>query len=220
LLVALLPFGGCSRESSVNVAAAFPPASDSIARHRQDSIDRAGRDSIVASRPGYVVDSILPVKEEIRRFQATIGARPSTLAGGATSRTSLVTRFVRALERADSGALASLVVDKAEFGFLIYPTSPNASPPYRQSPELVWLMRSAANSKAATRLLARFGGQPIQYAGFACPDPATRHGANTIWAGCAVELLSSAGDTIPLRMFGPIVQRDGRFKFLSLTNAL
>ena len=123
-------------------------------------------------------------------------------------------------ERADSGALASLVVDKGEFAFLIYPTSPNASPPYRQSPQLVWLTRSAANAKAAARLLARFGGHSIQYVGFTCPEPATPHGANTLWAGCAVELLSSAGDTVPLRMFGPIVQRDGRFKILSLTNAL
>ena len=204
----------------MNVAEALPAVSDSIARHRPDSIDRGRRDSMGSSRPGYVVDSILPVEEEIRRFQATIATRPFTLAHGATSRATLVARFVRALERGDRGGLASLVVDRAEFAFLIYPTSPNAAPPYRQSPELVWLTRSAANSKAATRLFSRFGGQSIRYAGFTCPDSATRHGANTIWAGCTVELLSGGGDTTSLRMFGPIVQREGRFKFLSLTNAL
>ena len=220
LLVALIPFGGCSRESSVNVAQALPAVSDSIARSRQDSIDRARRDSVVSSRPGYVIDSILPVEEEIRRFQATAGTRPLTLAHGATSRTTLVAQFVRALERSDKGGLASLVVDRAEFAFLIYPTSPNAAPPYRQSPELVWLTRSAANTKAAQRVLARVGGRSIRYAGFTCPDSATRHGTNTIWAGCTVELLSGGGDTTSLRMFGPIVQREGRFKFLSLTNAL
>jgi hypothetical protein len=69
-------------------------------------------------------------------------------------------------------------------------------------------------------LLARFGGRSIGYAGFTCPDSATRHGMNTVWAGCAVRLLSPGGDTTSLRMFGPIVQRDGRFKFLSLTNGL
>src|SRR3954471_18553957 len=38
---------------------------DSIARARQDSVNRA--------QPGYVVDSILPTEEAVRRFKQSLG---------------------------------------------------------------------------------------------------------------------------------------------------
>src|SRR5678815_1044414 len=43
---------------------------DSIARARQDSINRAS--------PGYVIDSVLPVEEELRRFRAAVGGTTAT----------------------------------------------------------------------------------------------------------------------------------------------
>lgn len=183
-------------------------------------LERARQDSIVRSRPGYVVDSILPVEEEIRRFQATAGDRPAGLSGGAPSRSALVAAFVRAVEGNDTTTLARLVIDRGEFGHLIYPGSPNAKPPYRQSPEVVWLQRSASTGKGTSRLLARFGGRPLGFAGHSCPTPPDRQGTNTVWSGCVVRRLDAAGDTIRLRMFGPIVEHGGRFKFLSLTNGL
>ena len=63
---------------------------DSIARARQDSINRAS--------PGYVIDSVLPVEEEIRRFRAAVGgATAAELQHASASRTELVERFVRDL---------------------------------------------------------------------------------------------------------------------------
>ena len=68
-------------------------ARDSIARARQDSINRA--------LPGYVVDSILPIDEEIRRFAARIGGDPVTsFAHASASREALVRRIVRDVTRA------------------------------------------------------------------------------------------------------------------------
>ena len=148
-------------------------------------------------------------------------AKPATVfSHGATSRSALVTAFVGAMERNDTTALMRLVVDRAEFGYLVYPTSPNAAPPYRQSPGLVWLSRSASTDKAVTRLLAGFGGKPLPYAGFTCADSVDHQGRNAIWSDCVVKRVVGGGDTTRLRMFGAIVARDGRFKFLSLTNGL
>ena len=215
LAIALLATA-CDRTPAVRVAEAS--TTDSVARVERE---RARQDSIVRSRPGYVIDSILPVAEEIRRFQATLDSHPTALGDGATSRTALVTQFVRALERNDTASLAKLVVSRAEFGHLIYPTSPNIAPPYRQSPELVWLTRSASTEKATSRLLHRFGGKPFGYAGFSCDNTLAREGANTLSPGCAVRFIEPGRrDTTRLRMFGSIVERDGRFKFLSLTNGL
>ena len=53
-----------------------------------------------------------------------------------------------------------------------------------------------------------------------CPDSADRQGMNTLWSGCVVKRVNAGGDTTQLRMFGAIVARQGRFKFLSLTNGL
>lgn len=209
---------GCDGRSAIRNAEASAP--DSAALVKRAESERARQDSIVRSRPGYIIDSILPVDEEIRRFQATIAVRPTSLAHGAESRSALVERFVRALERNDTTALVRLVVNRAEFGYLIYPTSPNAAPPYRQSPDLVWLSRSASTNKGLVRLVRRFGGKPLGYAGFTCPDTAHREGGNTLWANCVVNRLTPDGDTTQLRMFGAIVARDRRFKFLSLVNGL
>ena len=206
----------CERASAIGVAEAS--TTDSVARVERE---RARHDSVVRSRPGYIIDSILPVADEIRRFQASLESHPTSLRDGTKSRSALVTRFVRALEKNDTTALAKLVVNRAEFGRLIYPTSPNAAPPYRQSPQLVWLTRSASNDKASTRLLRRFGGKPFGYVGYSCDDKSAREGANTVWSSCDVRFVESGGrDTTRLRLFGSIVERGGQFKFLSLTNGL
>ena len=124
------------------------------------------------------------------------------------------------LEQNDTTALRRLVVDRAEFGYLVYPTSPNVAPPYRQSPDLVWLFRSASTDKAVSRLFARFGGKPLGYAGSACPGTVDRQGANTLWSDCVVKRVATTGATTQLRMFGAIVGRQGQYKFLSLANGL
>jgi hypothetical protein len=218
ILLAVVATSGCDGRAAVGSAVAS--TADSAAIRRRAEAQRARQDSIVRSRPGYIVDSILPVEEEIRRFQATIPVRPDEFSSAATSRSELVARFVRALELNDTTALARLVVNRAEFGSLIYPTSPNAVPPYRQAPDLVWLSRSASTDKALTRLFTRFGGKPLRYAGFGCTDRAHREGRNTLWSACFVKMAAESGDTARLRLFGPIIARDGRFKFLSLTNGL
>lgn len=183
--------------------------------------DRAHRDSVIRSSPGYVVDSLHPIEDEIRRFQQEAGEPPGGFSFGATSSGALVTAFVRALEQNDTTALARLVVNRKEFGYLVYPSSPNVRPPYRQSPELVWLQRSAATNKGAARLLSRFGGHSLDYAGHTCPGAPVREGANTLWSACFVNSASpTSGDTTRLRLFGPIIERGGRYKFLSLANGL
>ena len=208
----------CESRTSIRVAeASTGDSSRSVTRSERE---RARQDSIVRARPGYIVDSIRPIEEEIRRFQATLGERPSGFTNGAVTRSELVMKFVRAIEQNDTTGLTRLVVNRDEFGYLVYPSSPNAAPPYRQAPDLVWLMRSAGTGKASARLFARFGGRSIGFAGYSCPDGSINEGANTVWSGCVVRRAQSAGDTIALRMFGTIIERDGRFKFLSLSNGL
>ncbi len=218
VLVAAVATLACDGRDAIRAAEASAPDSATLARRAE--AERARQDSIVRARPGYIIDSILPVEEEIRRFQATLPVRPTEFSNAAGSRSELVTQFVRALEQNDTTALRRLVVDRGEFGYLVYPTSPNVAPPYRQSPDLVWLLRSASSDKAVSRLFGRFGGKPLGYTGFACPAAVDRQGANTLWSDCVVKRVTMEGDSVRHRMFGAIVGRQGQFKLLSLTNGL
>ena len=184
---------------------------DSIARARQDSINRAS--------PGYVVDSVLPVEEELRRFRAAIGGTEvAELQHASASRAALVRRFVRDLAARDSADLRQAVISSREFADLIYPDSPNTHPPYRQSPGFVWMQIRGQSSSGLTRVLQRRGGSGLTYLSYTCPPNADVQGANRLWTQCVVRLLSPAGDTTTQRLFGTIVERGGRFKFVSYAN--
>jgi hypothetical protein len=198
-------------QPATHVPAADSAHIDSLARARQDSINRA--------QPGYVVDSILPVAEELRRFRASIGGDSAVrLTGGSTSREALVRRFVQALAANDTTDLQAMAVRSREFADLYYPESPYTHAPYRESPALAWSLIQNPSTSGLTRLVRRLGGKPIRYVGHRC-DPATvREGRNVRYTGCLIRLVDERGDTVTKRYFGSILERDGRYKFLSYTN--
>ena len=184
---------------------------DSTARARQDSINRAS--------PGYVIDSVLPVAEELRRFRAAVGGTEATdLQHASLSRADLVRRFVRDLSTRDSTDLRRAAIDAREFADLVYPDSPNTRPPYRQSPAFVWMQIAGQSTSGLTRLLQRRGGQQLEYVSHACGEKPDVEGANRLWPKCVVRVASTAGDTTTQRLFGTIVERGGRFKFVSYAN--
>lgn len=170
-----------------------------------------------ASAP--VVDSILPIEEALRRFQAAAGPPPEALSGAPT-RDSLVVAFVAAVERADTAALAALPLTAAEFGAFYYPHSRFTAPPYQLAPELLWLQIQNEQGRGATRLLRRFAGAPLGYLGYACePEPRTE-GPNRVWERCRLRLRGERGDTVALRLFGSVLERGGAWRLMSLSNDL
>jgi hypothetical protein len=197
-------------------ASARQTVADSV---RADSMSRARQDSINRTSPGYVVDSILPVEEEVRRFSAAIGGQPvAALAGGSDSREDLVRRFMKALAADDSVELRAMALRAREFADLVYPESPYTHPPYRQSPALVWGQIQNPSASGFTRLVRRLGNQPLQYLNHRCDPKPDRQGRNLIWTNCVVHLAGPNGETSNHRLFGSIIQRDGKFKIVSFRN--
>jgi len=167
--------------------------------------------------PASTVDSILPISVMIERFQAEAGARLSALpAGRATSRDALIRRFVRAIEDSNAVALHRLRLDTREYAWLYAPTSRMTQPPYRQPPQLGWMLVEQNGSKGAARVLRRFGGRPLGLRGYACSPP-RQEGENTVWDECTLHI---AARQRPIRLFGSILERRGRFKFISIANDL
>lgn len=164
------------------------------------------------SAPATAVDSILPIEEEIRRFRLDVPETPTRLSGGATSRDALVRRWVTAIETRDSTALRDLLMTAAEYITFFYPESQYTKPPYRQSPGVRWGLITNASMQGASRVWERHSGQPLGFIGYRCDAEPTVLGKNRIWTGCAVE---RKDQTAPLQLFGPIIERDGAFKFVT-----
>lgn len=202
-LVLAVTFGCARYDANATTDSAL---ADSVARARSDSVTRA--------QPGYVIDSIFPIEEEIRRFNAEL-VRPDSLIGGARSRAELVRRFEKALARQDTAGLLELIVSRAEFGYFVFPESPYARPPYKTKPAIVWMQLLSDSERGLSRLLERVAHEQIRISGLQCLAEAEREGRNRYWRHCTVNLRDSTGASRRLQLFGQIVERDGRMKFLS-----
>jgi hypothetical protein len=166
-----------------------------------------------------VIDSALPVDEEIRRFRATIAdtSPRAQLTNAARSRDDLVRRFIQAIAQHDTATLRSFVIDRAEFIDIYYPSSIYARPPYKQSPGFVWFQFEQNSVKGLTRLLLRYGGARLGFQSYNCSEQPTVQRNNQLWQECRV---TWAQQPPTLRLFGTILEHDGRFKFVSYANDL
>lgn len=166
------------------------------------------------------VDSALSTAERLARFRATVADHPDTLRRASRSLEDLANRWATAVEKRDTAALNAMVMDRAEFAWLFYPTTRLAHPPYEMPPALLWEQVLANSDDGAKKLLDRFGGRALVVRSVRCPAPADTEGTNLVRQGCLVRLRSAA-DTIPEdRFFGTVIERDGRWKLLGYSNKL
>lgn len=166
-----------------------------------------------------VVDSVVPGDSALARFQRSL-PQVDSLSGGASTLDGLVSRFVKALETGDSAALGSLVLSQAEFGWLYYPTNPEGLPPYNLTPELMWFMLEGRSSQGYQKLMRQRAQKPLRHVAHRCEGEPSRQGENTVRGPCLVLRLGENGDTVSERLFGQIVERGGRYKFVSYANKL
>ena len=199
-----------------NAAGTANGRADSV---RNDSIARARQDSVNRSLPGYVVDSARPLEEEVRRFKQTVGGSPSVaLRHASRSREALVRRIVRDVAQGDSTDLALTAVTPREFIDLIYPSSPYTHPPYKESPAVIWMEIANPSASGYRRLIRRLGGQAFEYESHACEPKPDRQGKNVLWLNCSVRVLTPQHETTTQHWFGTILEREGQYKVLSFKN--
>jgi hypothetical protein len=211
-----------SATPAVLVAHAAPAVTDAARDSaRADELRRARQDSINRTLPGYVVDSIFPVDEELRRFRKALGGDSAVVFnGGSPSLETLVRRFITALAASDTNEFRTMVVHGREFADLYYPVSPYSHAPYHQPPQLAWSLIQNPSTDGLTKLLRSMGGKPITYVGHKCDPKVMHEGRITRYAGCLVRIADAKADTTTRLMFGSIVELGGVYKFLSYTNRL
>lgn len=214
LVAILAPLAGvaiaCDRSSPrANSALSVPmTTADSQAAHIAD---------VVAA--GGAVDSILPIAEHLDRFRASV-PKVDSLANASPSIDALVGRWARAVSAQDTASLNAMVLDRREFAWLYFPGSRMSMPPYEAPPELLWGQILASSDEGARRMLSRHGGKPLRVTALSCPDSVETEGENRVRQNCTVALRAGDARLQPNRYFGSIIERGGRFKFLSLANRL
>ncbi len=195
MVVPLLTFAGCDRPAEA----------------------RSNHAGISPASAATVVDSILPTGEALRRFQAEL-AHVSAFSGGARNRDELVKQFVAAVEGRDTTALERLVVSRAEYAFLYFPSSVYTRKPYELPPDVAWLLSEQNSKKGLIRLTRRLGGKPLSFRGYECTHPVAE-GENRFWRTCQISYVDgTSGLQVKKKLFGAIIERSGSYKFLSYAN--
>lgn len=173
--------------------------------------------AVTSAEQASYVDSILPMDEAIRRFREGL-PEVERLTGGARSREELVTAFIRAVQSGDTTALRGMLVSRAEYAYLYFPSSIYMNKPYELAPGLAWFMNMQNSEKGITRVMRRLGGQDLGFDGYECTDEVTE-GANTFWRSCTVSYRDPERKSrVARRLFGAIIERGGQHKFLSYAN--
>ncbi len=171
----------------------------------------------VAAVSAGVVDSALPMGEQLRRFRATIADTVVRLRGGSASRESLVSRSVQAMALADTAFVLGLTLTPSEFAWLYYAGSRLARPPYELPPALAWFQIRGNTEADLRRAIAFAHDGGARYVSHDC-DSLVVEGANRIHSSCRVRLRRGSAAEETAVLFGSIVERDGQFKFLGLAN--
>ncbi|HTL04898.1 MAG TPA: hypothetical protein VL241_04070 [Gemmatimonadales bacterium] len=168
--------------------------------------------------PGATVDSILPMAEYLRRFRSGL-SETSRLEGGTLDRETLARQFLAGVAGQDTAALIRLVVSPAEFAWLLFPQHKYSEPPHELDPALFWSRLDAESEKGLRSVLQRYGGHTLGFRELRCQRDTLqlRAGPATLWSSCQVSFRNE-GKVERRRLFGSMVERDGRVKLLSLAN--
>lgn len=169
---------------------------------------------------GGVVDSILPLDEQLRRFRTDAGPAVDTLRNASPSIDALVQQWALAIAQRDTAMLSTLTLSRGEFAWLYYPGSKLTKVPYEAPPQLLWGQIVENSTGGAKHVLERFGGQPFVVQSVHCGPPDDTTDALLVRSDCMVHLRANGTVIDSARLFGSIVEQHGRFKFLGYANSL
>ncbi|WP_420130121.1 hypothetical protein [Longimicrobium sp.] len=175
------------------------------------------RDAAPDAQAAVPVDTLHAPAEALSRFRDGLPIADS-LSGGAASRDELVARFVDAIARQDTAAVRGMVLNRAEYGWIYFPSLQRMNPATSMQPEVMWMLHAQESQKGITRVLRRLGGGQARFGGYACEAAPGVEGPNRYWHACTVETMAADGEKASLKLFGSLIERGGRWKIVSYAN--
>jgi len=207
----------CSCRGTESSTARADSLRSPMLERRSDGVVIASAESL-RTIPGYVIDSIFPPVEALRRFREASGtSRPTQLSDGDTTILALFTGYVDALRDRDSIAVLRFALTRPEYAWLYYDASPE-----QQSglvPQAAWaLLESRSNvglGRAAGRVSALGNARVVKAT---CGPTRVRLPAAELVGPCTVVLEAANGTRTPLPLSRMVMRRDGRVKMVSFAN--
>lgn len=121
-------------------------------------------------------------------------------------------RFLEALALADARRIRSLALTREEFDAVVWPALPGSEPGSGLTPDFVWGMYAPRNTSALRRLLARHGGRRYELEAVEFTAPVRDYGSYRIHPESRLAVRGPSGEATTLRLFGSVIEQDGRFK--------
>jgi hypothetical protein len=142
-----------------------------------------------------------------------------TLANTFASPDEAVGALLEALARKDTAALRELAVTKFEFHDFVWPGLDAARPERRLPWDFVWQQHAMRHEHGLQQIVARYGGQALEFRGLELTGPVTEHvtphGTYRIHRSSVVELATPDGRIVTARLFGSLISSGERYKIYS-----
>jgi hypothetical protein len=164
-----------------------------------------------------VVADTASIATLLTRFR--LGLSPVSELEGSRTRDALVRAWVEGMATGNADALDSLTLNRSEFAYLYYPDSPQSKPPYELEPDLMWMQIRSHSQRGLSRALANYGKGDLHFLRYQCVSAPEIAGPIALYNQCTVTHLD-AGKEVTEPLFGSILRRGGRFKFVGLSNRL
>jgi hypothetical protein len=216
LITALIVIGcgGDRTTSDADRPAGIDPA---MLERRSDGIWIPSQDSL-RKTPGYVIDSVFTPEENLRRFQATVAAPANArLTGGAPTTDALLRRYWALLSTSDTLAMTPLIVSRAEYAYLYFPESIEATS--GMPPAVGWELIVRQSGRGLTRALFQAQRSPSTVVRTLCSDEPRTMGKSIVYGPCGV-VIRRDGAEETLWIAKTLLERDGVHKLLGLQNEL
>jgi hypothetical protein len=142
-------------------------------------------------------------------------AGPAPLEHAHSSADSLARAVLDAIERRDLGALNLLAVSEREFQEHIWPELPAARPERNLPLSYVWGDLHQKSDMMLRAMLAKHGGQKYVLRSVRFTGPTTSYETYLVHRDSELTVVDASGAELRLRLFGSMLENDGRVKVFS-----
>ena len=119
------------------------------------------------------------------------------------------------VEAGDAERLGSLEVNEAEFREAVYPRLPASRPERNTSAEFLWEMLHQRSRNSLAYTLDRYQGSRFELVAVDFVGETTDYGPFRVHREAVLTVRAPDGERGTLRIFGSILEQDGRYKIFS-----
>jgi hypothetical protein len=146
---------------------------------------------------------------------ATAGPERPALAHTFSSERALADRVLGALAARDIAALQALPLSEQEFRHIVWPELPASRPDMGMPSEYAWRTLAQNSLANLAQMLDSHGGHRYRLVDVVFDGETTRYASFTVRRKARLIVHDQRGTERHLRLFGAVVERNGRFKLFS-----